>query len=182
MNIDLFLFRFINQFAGKSVCLDDLAIFLARYFEYFLIFGLFLFLAKSFKKYWPMIVQSFAAAIFSRLIITELIRWLWPKTRPFVADNVNLLFNYNPLEASFPSGHAAFYFAIATVVYFYNKKAGLGFFFASFLISLARVFSGIHWPSDIIAGALVGMFSGWLIIVFSRRFFRNNEKQLQESK
>ncbi len=171
MNIDLFLFQFINQFAGKSVCLDGTAIFFARYFEYFLILFLLLFLIKNVKKYWPMVIQSFFAAILSRLVITNIIRWLWPRPRPFIENHVNLLFSYNPVEPSFPSGHAAFYFAIATIVYVYNKKAGVLFYIASFLISISRVFSGIHWPSDIIAGAIVGIFSGWFVILFSRKFF-----------
>lgn len=190
MNIDLYLFNQINQFANKSVFLDNLAIFFARYFEYFLIFVLFLFLIKNFKKYWPMIIQSFLAAILARLGIVNFVRWLWPRPRPFVENHINLLFSYNPTEPSFPSGHAAFYFAIATVVFLYLKKvyphtkfgvgAGLLFYLASFLISIARVFSGIHWPSDILAGAIIGIFSGWLIILFFWKFFPNILKQKQQ--
>lgn len=171
MNIDFFIFQQLNQFADRYFWLDGLVIFFAKYFEYFLLFFLLLFLVKNAKKYLLMIVQAFSAAIFSRLVITNFIRWLFPRPRPFVQNHVNLLFNYNPLELSFPSGHAAFYFAIATVVYFYNKKAGILFFVASFLITIARVFSGIHWPSDILVGAAIGIFSGWLVVFFSRKFF-----------
>ena len=166
MNIDLYLFNQINGLAGKSVCLDGLVIFFAKYFEYILILALFLFLVKNFRKYWPMVIRAFSAAILSRFIITNIIRWIWFRPRPFVQNHINLLFNYNPQEPSFPSGHAAFYFALATIVYSYNKKTGILFFIASFLISIARVFSGIHWPSDILAGALVGIFSGWMVIHF----------------
>lgn len=174
MIFDSYFFQLINQFAGRFLWLDNLAIFFAKYFEFFLIFILVLFLAKDYKKYWKMIVQAAASAILARLVIVEFIRRFWPRTRPFVENNVNLLFNYNPETASFPSGHAAFYFAIATVVYFYNKKAGILFFISAFLISLARIFVGIHWPSDILAGTLVGIFSGWLVILFSRKFFPSN--------
>jgi undecaprenyl-diphosphatase len=66
-------------------------------------------------------------------------------------------------EQSFPSGHASFAFGLATIVYFYNKKWGIAFFVMAILISTARVFTGVHWPSDILAGATVGIFSGWLI-------------------
>jgi len=171
MNIDIFLFNKINGLAGKSACLDDTAIFFAKYFEYFLVFILLLFLIKNFKKYWLMVTQSFLAAVLARLVITEIIRWLWPRPRPFVENHINLLFSYNAAEPSFPSGHAAFYFAIATIVYSWNKKTGILFYIASFLISFARVFSGIHWPSDILAGAAIGIISGWLIVLFSRKFF-----------
>ena len=164
------MFESINQFAGVFWWLDSLAVFFATYFEFILIFVLLLLLAKDYRKYWKMIVQVAAAAVLARLIIVEFIRWLWPKSRPFVENNVSLLFNYNPAAASFPSGHAAFYFAIATIVYFYNKKAGILFFISAFLISVSRVFVGIHWPSDIIVGALVGLFSGWFVVKLFKKF------------
>ncbi len=166
LRVDLFFFEAVNQFAGRFWWLDALAVFFARYFEFFLIFFLLLFLARNFKKYWLMVVQAAAAAVLARLVIVEFIRWLLPRGRPFVENHVNLLFDYNQSAASFPSGHAAFYFAIATVVYLYSKKAGVFFFIASFLISLARVFSGIHWPSDILAGVAVGVLSGFLLFRF----------------
>jgi len=175
MNLNFFLFQQINSFSGRWLWLDTLAIFFAQYFEYILILCLLLFLLKNFKKYWPMIIQAFGAAILARLVIVNFIRWLWPRPRPFVENNVNLLLSHN--AASFPSGHAAFYFAISTVVYFYNKKAGIGFFLASFLISISRVICGIHWPSDILAGAVIGILSGWLIILFFQRFFSTSSKQ-----
>jgi undecaprenyl-diphosphatase len=177
MNLDLYIFEQINHLAKQNMYLDALGIFFARYLEYFLIFALLLFLVRGFKKYWPMVVQSFAAAVLSRLVITEIIRWLLPRSRPFVANHINLLFNYNAAEPSFPSGHAAFYFAIALIVCFYNKRAGIVFFIAASLIAVARVFSGIHWPSDILVGAAIGVFSGWLIIIFSRKFFPGESKR-----
>lgn len=160
--MDLYLFQEINQFAFKWDWLDNLGIFFAKYFEYFLVLCLLLFLILRFKKYWKMIIRAFVAAVLARLIIVNFIHLIWQRSRPFIENNVNLLVEYSD-KASFPSGHAAFYFAISTVVYFYNKKIGILFFLASFLISLARVFVGIHWPTDILAGIVIGIFSGWLM-------------------
>lgn len=179
MNIDILLFQQINQLAGKWIYLDSLEIFFAKYFEYFLISVLFLFLILNFKKYWKMIVYIFASVILSRLIIVEAIRWLLPRARPFVENNVNLLLQHNS-TSSFPSGHAAFYFAVSIIVFLYLKKVqqkywkaiSIGFFVSSFLISFARVFTGLHWPSDILAGALVGIFSGWTIFKILPKFFK----------
>ena len=161
--IDYFIFQKINSLAGKSVCIDSLGIFFAEYLGYFLVAILFLFLLKNSKKYRPMAVKGFISAFFARFGITELIRFLWDRSRPFVENNVNLLLNH-PATSSFPSGHAAFYFGLSIIVYFYNKKAGIFFLIASFLISISRVFVGIHWPSDVLAGAVIGIFSGWLTI------------------
>ena len=163
VDIDFFLFQQINGWAGQYHWLDSLGIFFADYFGYILVLCLFLFLVKSFKKYWPLVWQAITAGIVARLFFTEIIRWILPRHRPFVENDVHLLLDYIN-QSAFPSGHAAFYFAISTVVYFYNKKTGILFFGASFLICLSRVFCGIHWPLDILAGAIVGIFSGWLII------------------
>ena len=167
--MDLYLFQQINQFTGKWVCFDGLAIFFAKYFEYVLIFCLLIFLVVNFKKYFPMVLRAFISAVLARFVITTLIRWIWQRPRPFIFNKVNLLINY-PDKASFPSGHAAFYFAISTIIYLYNKKIGILFFIASFLICLSRVFIGIHWPSDILAGALVGIFSACLVHIISKKF------------
>ncbi|TSC75233.1 MAG: Bacitracin transport permease protein BCRC [Parcubacteria group bacterium Gr01-1014_30] len=169
MAFDLYLFQTINQFAGRFSWLDTLAVFLARYFEFFLILSLLLLLAFNSKKYWRMLTESFGAAILSRFVITDLIRWFWQRPRPFVENHINLLFDYNASAASFPSGHAAFYFALALTLYLRNKKLGSVFLLAAFLISFARVFAGVHWPSDILAGAVIGIFSGWLVFKLSKK-------------
>lgn len=144
--------------------MDSAGIFFAKYFGYVIAASVFLF----FLNKWRIIFRAFLAAILARFGAVELIRRLWERPRPFVENNVNLLLDYNQ-EPSFPSGHAAFFFALSTVVYFYNKKAGIGFFFASFLISVSRVFTGVHWPSDVLSGAVVGIFTGLILSFFFRK-------------
>jgi len=168
MNLDITVFNLLNQYAGESVCLDSLAIFFAEYLGYFLVAILILFLLIDTKRYWLVVAMALAAAVLSRFVITEIIRFFWERSRPFVGNTVNLILGHEA-TSSFPSGHAAFFFAISTVVYSYNKKTGTLFMIASFLISLARVFAGVHWPTDIIGGALVGIFSGWLVTKFFRK-------------
>ena len=166
--MDFFIFQQINSFAGKWYWLDVSGIFFAKYLGYVLVFIVFLFLIKNSKKYWSMVVKGFLAAILARFGIVELIRWLWERPRPFIENHVNLLMD-KLNQPAFPSGHAAFFFALSIVIYSYNKKAGIFFFIASFLISISRVFTGIHWPLDILAGAVIGIISGWTILkVFSK--------------
>lgn len=167
--MDYFLFQKINELAGQWAYLDAAGIFFAKYFGY-------VFVGLVFLLFWSpragarrAVLSAFLSAIIARFIIVELIRWLWQRPRPFVENHITLLLEKTN-EASFPSGHAAFYFAIAAVVYFYNKKIGLLFLIAAFFISVGRVFSGLHWPSDILAGALVGIFSGWLVVNLAKRF------------
>lgn len=159
--MDIYLFNLINQFALKWFWLDVLAIILAEFFPYLLALALIIFLLKDHKKHSKMIMEAITAAFFARFAIVSFIRWILPRARPFVNNNVNLLFEHSGF--SFPSGHAAFFFALSTIIYFYNKKIGALFFLSSILIVLARVFSGIHWPSDVLAGAIVGIISALVI-------------------
>lgn len=168
--MDLYLFRLINQFSFEWFWLDILGKIFAQYLGYVLIFFLLLFIVIRFKKYWKMVVEALVSAILARFIIVEIIRWIWQRPRPFIeVNNVNLLLKHSA-SSSFPSGHAAFFFGLSTIVYFYNKKAGILFLIGSFLICLARVFVGVHWPSDVLAGAVVGIFFGWLVFKVSKKF------------
>ena len=168
-------FEQINGLAGKYMWLDILGIFFAQYFEYVLIFCIVIFLFLPIRFSLPRLIekikenyiigaQAIFAAVISRFVFTEIIRYALPIARPFVENNVNLLFQHTSTN-SFPSGHAAFYFALSAVIFYYYKKAGLAAFMASFLICVARVFCGIHWPLDIVAGFAVGVFTAYLMIV-----------------
>ena len=163
MNLDLYLFNLINQFAGRWVWLDYFAMFCAQYLGYVLLLILFLLLIFRFKKYWKMVLEAIAAAVFADFILAEIIWHFWFRPRPFVSLNFIPLINQSPTEASFPSGHATFFFALSTIVYLYNKKLGIIFYIASLFIVVARVFAGVHWPSDILAGAILGILTGWIL-------------------
>ncbi len=160
MRIDFYLFEKINQFAFKSVWLDTISIFFAKYLGYILVFFLFLLIIKNFKKYFSLFVSSLSLAIFSRFFIVELIRFFFPRERPFLQNNVNLLIDHLN-QPSFPSGHSAFFFTLSTVVFLENKKLGGVFFILSSLLCFFRIFCGIHWPSDIISGAIIGIVCGF---------------------
>ncbi|MDD5144511.1 MAG: undecaprenyl-diphosphatase [Candidatus Pacebacteria bacterium] len=170
--MDVMIFQKLNILAGKYVCLDSVAIFFAEYLGYFLILAVVVFflfklikfrsLKILFSDYWKFAAKISASVFLSRVIITEGIRLFWERPRPFVENQVNLILEH-PATGSFPSGHSTFFFALAAAIYFYNKKAGTILFIASFLIAISRVFAGVHWPSDILGGAVIGIFSAWLV-------------------
>ncbi len=176
MNFDYFLFEYIHNLAGRWVCLDSIGIFFAAYFQYIFCGALlfFLFLGKNkeeLNKNRLMVGLAFGAVIIARLGLTEIIRWLWFRPRPFIEYGFTPLINHD-LSASFPSGHAAFFFALVAVIFLFNKKAGWWFLAGSLLISLARIFAGVHYPFDILSGAAVGIFSGWLVVEIYRRVIK----------
>ena len=166
--MDEIIFQKINSFAGQWPLLDGLAIFSAEWLGYVLIVVLFIFFLKKREKYGSVLVRALIAGFISRFVITEAIRFFWERQRPFVNNSVNLLLSHDATP-SFPSGHAAFFFGFSALVYLYNKKLGLWFLIASALVALARVFGGVHWPSDVLAGAGVGIISAYLVDFIAKK-------------
>jgi undecaprenyl-diphosphatase len=59
-------------------------------------------------------------------------------------------------DPSFPSDHASAAFAIAVTVFLLDRVVGGIFLVAAFAIATGRVVAGVHYPADVLAGALVG--------------------------
>ena len=169
MYFDANIFEAINNLATHSKIIDLIGIFLAAYLPYLLVLLLvsFLFWPKKDKiKNRAMVLVSIAAAIIARFGVKNLILFFYDRPRPYM----DLTFTHKliPLSAaenlqSFPSGHVLFFFALSTVIYSFNKKLGIFFLACSTLMSIARVFVGVHWPSDILAGAILGIIIGVII-------------------
>lgn len=153
--MDLIVFNVINGLAQKNKVLDFFGIFFAKYFEFVLWLILLLFFNNDISDLFLIIGVS----LLSRFVIALPIGFFWKRKRPYKTIKAKRIIS-EPWWFSFPSGHASFYFATATVVLFLNFPLGILFLISAFLISLARVYCGVHWPSDILAGAVIGMVCG----------------------
>jgi undecaprenyl-diphosphatase len=174
------IFYCLNSLAGKSVCFDSLVIFFAQYLGYWLVAGLFalVILGKDKKKEIKMLILTAISVFLSRIIITETIRYFYYSPRPFVVLNdLNQLISHEP-TASFPSGHAAFFFALAMAVVFATRWRTWGaiFFLGAILIGVSRVIAGIHWPCDILGGAIIGIISALVAKFISQSIIKPNVK------
>ena len=153
------IFRYLNNLTLTNPWLGKVAIFLASPLACLLILiaiiFLFFHLSSSPKQKVKEILFVFVTALAAWLVATVL-KNLIHSPRPFVfLPNVNLLVKPDDVF-SFPSGHATFFGALATALYFYHKRIGLLFFLGAVLIGLGRIMSGIHFPIDILAGLIIG--------------------------
>jgi len=157
------LFYFLNSFALQNDTLDLIILFGAEYLGWVLLVGLltFIFTHRHTKKEgFKNILVILSTATFA-LIVSKAIKHSFVSPRPFqVLNGVNVIFEHG-YNDSMPSGHATFFFAIATAVFFYHKWLGVIYFLGALLIGLARIVAGIHFPIDILVGYALGGIIGY---------------------
>ena len=160
MNLDLYLFNWINNFAKKYKWLDFLGIFFARHLPFLMIIFLagFAFLSQNFG----IVFYPLALGLFSRFIVNEAVYFFYKRKRPAYLDEAKVIIPVQK-HPSFPSGHASFFFAISFSLLFLNIFLGFIFVVCFALNGIARIFCGIHWPTDILAGAAAGSISSILM-------------------
>ena len=82
--------------------------------------------------------------------------------RPFEQLGLNSSTLTIPYGGSFPSTHTASAFALAATIITHNKKLGILYLIMAALVGIARIFAHVHYPVDIIGGAIIGLFSSRL--------------------
>ena len=177
--VDTAVFRWLNSWAGISDFWDWAIVFRARYLWYVMIAAALAFAVTPFVfprlrhaagRNLRLLVYAAIAAVASRFVITELIRFFYNRPRPFEAlpDVIQLVPHAG--GGSFPSGHAALVFAVAAAAAFYYPKASILFFLAALSIGIGRIAAGLHWPSDIVGGAAVGIITSIAVQKLLRRY------------
>lgn len=156
------IFQAINGTANTSKLIDFLGVFFADYLLYITVvfFLVLLFINKT-----RLMAISVAISVFlARVIIAEPIKRIFHIARPYIAvDNAKKMVGENGDYFSFPSGHTAVFFAIAAAIFYFNKKWGMIAFVVATLVGISRIYVGVHWPVDVVAGALIGILSGIVV-------------------
>lgn len=178
MAFDSVIFQWLNSWTGTNSGVDQLIIFRAVYLWYIvmaavlaiIVISLFPRFRSHLRKNLELLLLTAVSALTARFIIAELIRFFYSRPRPFeIFENIRQLVPHDP-GASFPSGHASLSFAVAAAVYFYYPKTSILFFLAALSIGLGRVAAGVHWPSDVIGGAIVGVGSALTVRMMWKYF------------
>ena len=174
---DKTLFDFFNKLAGHSGFLDWLIIFFADYLLYFLIilFIVFLFLEKNRRMRLYFMSLGTISVVLSRGIIVQLIRFFIYRPRPFVDLSFTPLLNH-VASSSFPSGHISFLVPLVMTLWFVNKRASIWSLIAILFIGVARIAAGVHWPTDIIMGFVVGLAGFYIAYILLKNHIPSKSK------
>jgi undecaprenyl-diphosphatase len=167
--MDQSLLLWLNSFAHRFAWLDFLGIMLAVWGIYVLAgWALVLYFDKKFRK---RVYLATVSSIISRLLVVEIIKIVVDRPRPFETLPVHLLITDTGKGQAFSSGHAVILFSIAFS--FYKTKWFWPMFALATLSSIARVFVGVHYPSDILASALIAWVIAWSLgRLFKKQFLR----------
>lgn len=121
------------------------------------------------------------AAILMDIILCNLImKNVFQRVRPYDVNTAVTLLVKRSTDFSFPSGHTALSFAAACGLWFSGvlEKWRIPAFVLACLIAFSRLYLYLHYPTDILAGAAVGIFCGWASYRLFRMFF---SKRWQEA-
>ncbi|HAS85116.1 MAG TPA: hypothetical protein DCS23_03565 [Candidatus Yonathbacteria bacterium] len=154
-------FNYLYSFAHRSQWLDFVISFTAEWYGLIILAVLFVYLFKhkdNFKKGVTDLVVVSVTAV-SAWFIAHFFKDVFHTLRPFdVSPAITPLVSESGY--AFPSGHATFFMALASSLWFYHKRLAVFFGISAVLIGFARVSAGIHWPVDILGGLFLGYAIG----------------------
>ena len=112
--------------------------------------------------------RGFAFMLFFSLalahVVSQILKPIIGRPRPFVAYPGTPLLIHTPGGYSCPSGHSASSFAAATVLWIFDNRLGAAALVLALLIAFSRVFLFVHYPSDTLAGSLLGVLCAIVIL------------------
>ena len=113
------------------------------------------------------------ALIFGLIIGNLTLKPLIARTRPFdIRPYIEPIVN-KPTDFSFPSGHTLAAFETAAAIFMFNKKWGIASLVFAALMGFSRLYLYLHYPSDVIAGAILGSAFGVIAALIIRRIYKN---------
>ncbi|CAD7816309.1 Putative undecaprenyl-diphosphatase YbjG [Chryseobacterium aquaeductus] len=178
--VDTELFLAIN---GKHNAFFDTIMFWASdklfWFPFYAI--LLIFLIKLYKKFTIYILLAITATITlcdqtASGLLKNLVKRFRPSHEPALAPFIHLSKAGAGGNYGFVSSHSANAFGLVTFLFFllpakYNWLKIILFFWA-LLVSYSRIYNGVHYPFDILGGAIVGILSGSLIWIIFKTIFK----------
>ena len=162
LNVDAEIVLWLNQWAGRSATLDAVEKLIVS--DYFIPVSMSLcllavwFVGKDTRTRdanQRAVLRALIAVGFANLVVLILNQHYF-RDRPFADHELTLLF-YQPTDSSFPANPAAVAFAMASGMWQGGRKLGAFLYGLATLWGLSRVYAGVFYPSDVVAGAAIGV-------------------------
>jgi undecaprenyl-diphosphatase len=171
-SFDITVYHFINHFAATPNLLNPIMVFFASYspevYAALFVVAWFALPKENSEQRHALVVSVFSAIL--ALLINVVIAHFWFRPRPFAVlpKGSFTQLTPHPADASFPSDHVSGGFGFAAAAWGKTAKwVSYSFTTLAVIVMIARVYVGVHWPTDVLAGMVVG-------IVASRVMWRLN--------
>lgn len=167
MTLNETIFYYFYGFAHRDTTLDSAINFIAEWYGIIILVTLFVYLFEHKDNPQKGVRDLFVvgATAASAWFVAHVFKDAFHTLRPFDAiPAVRAIVTEGGY--AFPSGHATFFMALASSLWFYHKRLAVFFGISAILIGLARIAGGVHWPVDILGGLILGYVIGTTLYRF----------------
>ena len=130
------------------------------------------------KKYRRGGMQMLSAELLSFIVGNLIIKNMVDRLRPCQIDETVSLIVKIPFDSSFPSGHTLNGITAAVTLMFIDKRMGIPAIVLAVLIAFSRMYNFMHFPTDVLAGAVLGVVSAVFVNFLFKRAVREAQKWL----
>lgn len=123
-------------------------------------------------------VTAAVSFIFAALCCNVILKPLAARIRPCEINPAVSLLVVRPTDFSFPSGHTTTAFAVSSVLFFSKNRLWIPALILSVLIGFSRLYLYVHYPTDVLAGVLLGIMIGWIGCIFTRFILKKTLKNI----
>lgn len=128
------------------------------------------------KTYRAVGITAFTSLLSEFLLVNVLIKPIVARPRPYVVNEALVVLGTVPTDYSFPSGHTASAFAVASVMLLcMPRRYGIPAVVIAVMIALSRLYNAAHYPTDVLAGMLIGSVVGVLAVKLVYARFKNKK-------
>lgn len=169
--IDVWVFMLFNMRGKRSPKLDWLMLAFTQIgnFIFAMVIASILFLVGNLTLAYELILGTIILGL-----IVGIMKLLIHRKRPFIKlENIRII-GSRASGQSFPSGHTSQAFFLATILsnYFATGMYSFAFYMIAALVGITRIYVGMHYPRDVLGGAMVGTAMGLLGVIINSRLFQ----------